>query len=285
VSLFRQSLRPPSPVSEDAVARYVASMRAQLEPDPLFQRRLRGQIVNRYVAIREGVEAAPARGREMGRLGRAVLYASFTLAVSVTGVMAASQEALPGDPLYPLKRQVERLRHDVLPAHLEDDLVAIELTERLDELDHLTREGRTAAAALVVEEIHDDFAAIARLDPGAEDVLASRIVVLDALIERLPEPAQDAVEAVIADIAAQADGAGNPGGDNNDGSNPNGTTNAGGANNDGSPGSAPPGAGEGDGDGEAGSEGEAASDPTSAPSKSPRPDPTPRPSKSPKPTD
>ena len=265
MSLFQAGLRPPSPVSEDAVAKYVAAIRAEIEPDPLFKRRLRGQVVNRFVAIREGSDVRVPGRRQMGSLGRAVLYASFAFAVSVTGVMAAAQEAMPGDALYPLKRQIERLRHDVLPAHLEDDLVAIELTERLEELEQLIRSGETARADGLMVAIKADYAALAALGPR-DGVLESRNVVLDALVDRLPERARAAVEAVIAEVGAgHAHGA---------------ITGASGSN---AGGGAPAGRGRGTAPSppEGGGEGPAPSDGRGA---SPRPDPSPKPTKSPKPS-
>lgn len=206
MSLFRQPLRHDSTKSEQAVARYVASIRAHLEPDPLFERRLRGQVVNRFVAMRQASEGSTGR-RQMGVVGRAVLYASVALAVSVGGTLAVSQDALPGDVLYPLKRQVERLRFQVLPAHLHDDLVAIELTVRLDELDRLTRSGRADDAGSLVREIHDDYAALVSIEPDTSSILASRLVVLEALVDRLPDQARAAVEEVIARVN---DGNGRP---------------------------------------------------------------------------
>ena len=243
MSLFNQGLRPPSRASEEAVARYVASIRADLDPDPLFTRRLRGTVVNRYVAQREGGSDVRRTRREMGRLGRSVLYASVALALSVGGVMAAAQEALPGDALYPLKRQVERLRHVVLPAHLADDLLAIELAERIEELERVTSlEGAEHGAGLLAE-IGADYERLTVLDPDATTGLGARLVVLASIIDHQPDPARLAVEGVIATIETSAHGpgsrTGNPGGTNNDGSNPNGSTNNGGANNDGSAGHAP----------------------------------------------
>jgi len=243
MSLFNQGLRPPSRASEEAVARYVASIRADLDPDPLFTRRLRGTVVNRYVAQREGGSGVRRTRREMGRLGRSVLYASVALALSVGGVMAAAQEALPGDALYPLKRQVERLRHVVLPAHLADDLLAIELAERIEELERVTSlEGAEHGAGLLAE-IGADYERLTVLDPDATTGLGARLVVLASIIDRLPDPARLAVEGVIDAIETSTHGpgsrTGNPGGTNNDGSNPNGSTNNGGANNDGSAGHAP----------------------------------------------
>jgi hypothetical protein len=202
MSLFSQRLRPPSADAEEAVARHVAAIRAELEPDPLFRRRLRGVVVNGFVASREGGGASRSR-REMGRLGRAVLFASVALAMSVGGVMAASQEAVPGDTLYPLKRQIERLRHDVLPAHVADELAALELTERVEELERLTESGRTGAVAGLIGEIRADYAALAHLDRGA-GMLGTRLVVLESLVNRLPEPARAAVEEVIAEAEAAA---------------------------------------------------------------------------------
>ena len=48
MSLFQQPLRPPNQMVDDAVARYIAAIRADLEPDPRFKRRLRG----RYLELR-----------------------------------------------------------------------------------------------------------------------------------------------------------------------------------------------------------------------------------------
>ena len=93
MSLLRDSLRPPPLASDAAVRRYIELIRAELEPDPLFRRRLRGVVVNRFMAAREGLEQPAHRPSAMGRLGRAVLYSSFALAMSAGGVMAASQQA------------------------------------------------------------------------------------------------------------------------------------------------------------------------------------------------
>lgn len=197
MSLFRETIRPPAILSDKAVERYLAAVRAEIRPDPLFRRRLRGEIVNRYVAVREGIGATPAR-RSMGTLGRAVLYATFTLAVTSTSVLAASQEALPGDLLYPLKRHVETLRVQVLPAHLHDDLAALSLAERINELARLAERGewgRVAIQAAVVEQEYDAFLLLAEAAPESSN--ERYLTVLAGLVERLPDAARVAVEAVI----------------------------------------------------------------------------------------
>jgi hypothetical protein len=266
MSLFRGTLRPPAILSDEAVERYLAAIREELAPDPLFRRRLRGEVMNRYVAAREGRVATP-RTRSMGKLGRAVLYASFTLALSATSVLAASQEALPGDLLYPLKREVETLRMEVLPAHLHHDLAAYELAERIDELARLTELGDVPRAAALAAVVAKDYEAFVQEADAAGIVADDRyLTVLIALLERLPEPAQEAVQAVI--DRAPASGGGSSAGNGSTGSSDATTGNASSGN-----GAALPGAPNANGDGPDDSSSPA---PTPKPTKSPKPEPTTR---------
>lgn len=278
MSLFRDAMRPPAILSDQAIERYLAAVRAELDPDPLFRRRLRGQVMNRYVATREGMVETPHR-RSMGRVGRAVLYASFALAATTTSVLAASQEAVPGDLLYPLKRHVESLRVQVLPAHLQDDLAAYELTERIGELAVLAERGddaRVAGLAAIVERDYEAFVEISQATPGSN---SHQLTVLSALMERLPEPAQAAIAEVIERQSAQT----GPPAHGQSGSNTGGT--GGGADNSG--GSEPashagmpagPAATDADDPTET-----PATDPTPKATKSPIPEPTPRATRSPRP--
>jgi hypothetical protein len=50
MSLFNRALRPPPIASDDAIERYLVTLRSQVQPDPLFRRRLRSDVVNRFVA-------------------------------------------------------------------------------------------------------------------------------------------------------------------------------------------------------------------------------------------
>ena len=202
MSLFRDSMRPPPIASDAAVRRYLEIVRAELEPDPLFRRRLRGLVTNQFVAIREGTApAARLPSRAMGRLGRACLYASVALAMSVGVTMAAAQSAIPGDPLYPVKLRIEELRVAALPAEFQDDLAVYALTERISELSELAQAGEVERAEALAAAIQDQIAAIAAMGivPEAENaLLASRLEVLDALVERLPTKAQQAIERAMA---------------------------------------------------------------------------------------
>jgi hypothetical protein len=197
MSLFRDSLRPPPLASDEAVRRYLVAIRAQLEPDPLFKRRLRGVVVNHFVAAREGVAQPERRASGMGRIGRACLYASVALALSVGGVMGASRGALPGELLYSVKLQMEDLRVAILPAHLQDDLAVSRLSERINELGRLTAAGdwfHAASLAGAISDGYHELDALGVTDVAAEGMLAQRLEVLEGLMDRLPPEAEAAID-------------------------------------------------------------------------------------------
>jgi hypothetical protein len=261
VSLFQRPLQPPAILSDQAVERYLEAVRAEVSVDPLFRRRLRGAIVNRFVAEREGRTGTRSR-RRMGALGRSVLYASFVLGISVSSAMAASQGAAPGDALYPLKLQIERLRLQALPEHLHDDLAAHALGERIHELGVLAERedwARAATQASAVEAEYRHYLDTARADGSSDQYL----VVLTALLERLPDRAQLAIEDVLHGVEAATDRV-HPG--NGQGRGP-GTG----------------GAGRSEGRGAGGTDASSV-EPSPKPSRRAEPDPTPRASKSPRPS-
>ncbi len=200
MSLFNRALRPPLVMSDEAVERCLVALRSQVQPDPLFRRRLRSDVVNRFVAAREGIEVpAPAsQVRHMGQLGRACLYASCAFALSAASVLAASQEALPGELLYPLKQRIEQVRIDVLPSHLHPELTAYALGERIEEMGRLADAGRLDLAATMAPEIDREYERLGMLGATAGDAGAARIerhmLVLDRLIATLPDSARAVVE-------------------------------------------------------------------------------------------
>lgn len=270
MSLFQRPIQPPAILSDQAVERYLAAVRAELSVDPLFRRRLRGAVVNRFVAARESQGAAPGRSRRMGALGRSVLYATFALSVSVSTAMAASQGAAPGDSLYPLKLQIEHLRLQALPEHFHDDLAAHSLGERIHELDVLADRGdwaRVATQAVAVEDEYHSF-----LDTTRDEASSERyLLVLTKLLERLPDRAQLAIEDVLEGVEAaseevvrgnQGQGQGQGSGQGPDSSSANDGRGA-----DAAPGNEPR------------ATTVATPDPTPKPTPPPRPDPTPRASK------
>ena len=62
MSLFTNPIRPAPIASDAAVRRYIDAIRRQIEPDPLYRRRLRGEVVNRFVAQKQGVALTAVRG-------------------------------------------------------------------------------------------------------------------------------------------------------------------------------------------------------------------------------
>jgi hypothetical protein len=196
MSIFTRPIRPEPMASDEAVRRYVEAIRREIEPDPLFRRRLRGTVVNRFVAEREGTAVPAIRPSRMGRLGRACLYASLATALSVGGVMAASETAVPGEFLYPLKRSIEEMRMKVAPAQLRDDLAVHALAERIDELDQLVESGAWTLAADLAGDIR---AASAELTAATgieviDEQVAAQLARLDATLDRAPVGARDAIE-------------------------------------------------------------------------------------------
>jgi hypothetical protein len=188
------------PLDEAFAERLERSLR-RLEPDALYRRRLRGSVLNHFVATREGL-VEPARGRrEMGALGRGVLYASLAVVFGVGATGTAAAESLPGDPLYPVKLQFEEVRIQIAPLAARADLIAMALDERLDELEELAQAGRwsqIAGAAEGVAEAEERLAG-ARGAPGqaAVEELAKHTAVLEALVESAPAAAQDGLHRAI----------------------------------------------------------------------------------------
>jgi hypothetical protein len=188
----------------------------RIQPDPLFRRRLRGQIVNRYVAAREGmIPVQPVRSgrRQMGALGRGVLYASLLTAVTVTAAAAASQESLPGDAMYGVKLQLEDLRMRIAPPGLRDDLAAAALEERLEEVEKLAESGRwnlvdeAAARVATAEEQLDGLAGPQSSGRGlgrSEEKIEQHVARLAELIATAPASVRPGLERALE--ATTADG-------------------------------------------------------------------------------
>ncbi|HEX9635513.1 MAG TPA: DUF5667 domain-containing protein [Candidatus Limnocylindria bacterium] len=186
---------------DEAFAENLERSLRRLEPDAMYRRRLRGEVLNRHVAMREGLVQPPRRLREMGALGRGVLYASLAVAIAASTAGAAAAESLPGDPLYPVKLQFEEIRLQIAPPAMRADLMAMALGERLDELEELARAGRwsqIAGVAQAVAEAEERLAG-ALSAPGqmAVEELSKHVAVLEALVDTAPAHAQDGLQQAI----------------------------------------------------------------------------------------
>jgi hypothetical protein len=192
---------------DDPIARRIQDAFTSAQVDPLFRRRLRSDVVNRYVAIREGHLAVRAVGRPlahggvMGRLGRACLYASVALVGSAAGVLAASQTALPGDALYDVKLRIDALRLEAAPPDLRAAVAEYIVGERLDELTVLAADGEWARATEAAEAAGaqaESLAALLTADPAAEARIERHLEVLASLLTSAPPAARDALEHAMA---------------------------------------------------------------------------------------
>ena len=199
MSLFRSAVRTPAPPSAKAVEHHVSALGRSIGPDPLYRRRLRGHVLNRYVAGLEGPPPRRAPRNGMTRMGRAALFASFALALSVTGVMAAAEQALPGSVLYPVKMEIEELRLRALPEHLHDELAAHAFAERISELVRMATGGDADAVAAQLNAVRDARARVLELG-GSADGTSDLLSVASGLMHRLPHGPRDALETILADL-------------------------------------------------------------------------------------
>jgi hypothetical protein len=192
--------QPPGLPDEKTVG-WLREAVLELDPDPLFRRRLRGALLNGYVEVREGMRRPAPAPSGMGRIGRAVLYASLTMAVGATAVGAAARDALPGDPLYSVKMAVERIRTDLAPASVQRQLAAASVDTRIDELAQLAARGNWALAAASAQQVAAELRHLETMGgaPSAEETgIEHRLTVLTAILEKAPPAAAEGLQRAIA---------------------------------------------------------------------------------------
>jgi hypothetical protein len=130
----------------------------------------------------------------MGRLGRSVLVASLALAVTAGSVGAVSQSALPGDALYPVKRQLEELRLRVAPASLREALELDLFDERLDEVERLAAADRWSDLPAAVDAALAARGGLAESDLTADAALSTHAEVLESLLSTAPQAARGGIQ-------------------------------------------------------------------------------------------
>src|SRR4029077_15444256 len=189
----------PAVTRDDPIPGMIARATGRIHPARAYRWRLRGRLVNQYVAVREGlVPLAPSPRAGMGSLGRAVLLASVGRAGSVSAVGAASTSALPGDPLYAVKRQVEELRMEIAPPSVRPALAAMALEERLSEVEQLAAAGRWSRVALGEQEVDGAVATLRGLGASLTSDLVADLThhaqVLPGLMAQPPAAARPGLE-------------------------------------------------------------------------------------------
>jgi len=206
--------REPPVQVDDPIARMIARTAGRLRPGHEYRWRLRGRVVNQYVAEREGLVKHAPRSLQMGGVGRAVLYASLGLAISVSAVGAASSGALPGDLLYGVKRQVEELRMEISPPSVRPMLAAMAVEERLSEVELLAAAGSWTRVALAEHELDGAVATLRGMSASlpADEIahLARHTQILTELLATAPASARAGLELALVASAGASTGA-NPG--------------------------------------------------------------------------
>lgn len=188
--------------AERAIRLWVEAANRHHGLDPLYRRRMRSIVMNRFAAASGPAPLVAVPERRMGSLGRACLYASVALALSVGSAMGVSGAAIPGDALYPLKRQIEEIREAVLPAQFRDELAAHEFAQRAHELGRLLEVGDLARATVLLPELRASYERLTALQPdGAADdqVVGVQLSILNDLLDQLPTQAADAIRQAIGD--------------------------------------------------------------------------------------
>lgn len=183
-----------------SVARRVAAVQPAVAVDPDFRADLRAMLV--ATAVREGIgvtatSASPAaettgcgptqptRGGRRARTRTLVVLGVAVGAITVSGISAASDNSLPGDTLYVMKRQAERaqlawIKSDTDRAQLYLDFAGNRLAEAralhddpaglvavLDDMDADTKQGVKLITAYVLQ--HNKPAGLDVLTAFAED--------------------------------------------------------------------------------------------------------------------
>jgi hypothetical protein len=205
MSILHRALASPEPLPlDDAMLRRIERAYRSLEPDPLFRRRLRGVLINRYVADREGYLRMPRPRREMGKLGRAVLYASVSIAMTVSAAGAAADRSLPGDPLYGVKLQLEDIRMRIAPPSVRDDLAAMVLAERVNEVERLAAAGSWSLVAEAAARVSAAEEALVTIDPAAGGAASVATETLEAVMADAPPQAHAGLERALDNVASRS---------------------------------------------------------------------------------
>ncbi|MEV0001114.1 DUF5667 domain-containing protein [Micromonospora sp. NPDC050980] len=190
------------------VGRRLTAERPTVDVDPEFRTGLRAMLV--ATAEREGVTAAAGSGLRgallpaiTGRRARArgaILVGVAAGAIALSGISAASENALPGDALYGMKRSTERAQLALANSDISRGQLFLDFARtRLDEAASVRRDPLGFSA--VLDDMDADTrqgvrllttAAAQRSDPAALDAvdtfLAGQRRVVSGLLDR-PEHA------------------------------------------------------------------------------------------------
>ncbi len=176
---------------------------AQLQrpaPDPAFKLRTR----NLMLAVAAHRRASAARSRWVARpVFRLALAVGLSGALLGAGIVAASAQSLPGDPLYQVKRGMERVQLSLTLDPAANARLRMQLaTRRVSEAAQLSAQGRVAEALSLITAFDTDVAELGRQVVAAplQPADAGR---LERDVSQGQAEADGGLEAVAADLAAR----------------------------------------------------------------------------------
>jgi hypothetical protein len=176
---------------------------AQLQlpaPDPAFKLRTR----NLMLAVAAHRRASAARSRWVARpVFRLALAVGLSGALLGAGIVAASAQSLPGDPLYQVKRGMERVQLGLTLDPAANARLRMQLaTRRVSEAGQLSAQGRVAEALSLITAFDSDVAELGRQVVAAplQPADAGR---LERDVSQGQAEADGGLEAVAADLAAR----------------------------------------------------------------------------------
>lgn len=184
----------PTPPEIEALASVAAELRLRLSPAaPTAPQRAR---VWAKVEGQLRADSSPLQARRPGPVLRpAYALAAIGLAVVLMGgttAAYASEAALPGDPLYPVKRSLEAARLALsLTEEGDANLAAAFADRRLDEIESLSAVGRWGDVEEALGGYSEAVDRLAGLEaPEAEASLTHHLEVLERVRSRAPDAAQ-----------------------------------------------------------------------------------------------
>lgn len=186
-----EELQPPGPA-----ARFLQTARIRIWNKMRVESRRRSRRT-----------ASPSTIRVSWR--RALVGSLLALALVFSGLGVASASALPGDPLYNLKRGLEDIQLSLaFSDELQAGLMSRFVDERLEEVEALSQQNRTEDLLWALEEYSDSVDDLIDLtaahggdwDGNWSDIqssLSHHTEVLENVMQQVPENAQNAIQQAI----------------------------------------------------------------------------------------
>ena len=204
------SVRRDSPFDEivdsgdEAVNRaavLLTRMQHRLNPSAEFRTSLQRHVLEMYATSAASAVDAP-RGRSLSsplRRASAATAASAVLLVGTVGAVSAAQDAVPGDPLYGVKRTVEEVRIFVTLGQDRAELLGGLMAERRLEIEVLAARGDWDATRTATADLVEHYRQIVALGGDREAAGRDAIAALEWLLSVAPAPEHGSITTLLSE--------------------------------------------------------------------------------------